>query len=172
MVMVVSEWKPRKATVSGEKYQFSSSRRHANIFKTARSFQQSNMAATVEPEITVDNPFNRDDDKLPYALFNPETEGKLTWICNYGSDGKMIVGVFANDMGDGTTQKEVRQLEDAAQARYIRDELLENGWREITPPKVNFTSTGVDGKARPLNRKQKRYLARKVDSVIKGKTNQ
>lgn len=117
--------------------------------------------------IIIENTLNKDDNKLPFGYYNPETEGKVTWICNYGSDGK-IVGVFSCDMGDHT-EKDVRYLENLEQALFFRDELVKHGWRKLVPPKMNFTMTKNDGTAaKELNRKQKRALEKKIKSISKG----
>jgi hypothetical protein len=116
--------------------------------------------------IIIENTLNIENDKLPFGYYNPETEGKVTWICNYGSDGK-IVGVFSCDAGDHQ-EKDVRYLDDMAQALFFRDELIKAGWRKIVPPKMNFTMTRNDGSAsKELNRKQKRALEKKIKSISK-----
>ena len=115
------------------------------------------MAAT---GITIENMLNPSNDGLPYGLFDPSTEGKLTWICNYGTDGD-VISVFS--MTGSGAERDVKILKDLTEARYVRDELYRHGWRILTPPKIEFTMTGEDGVQRPLNRKEKRFIDRELE---------
>lgn len=107
---------------------------------------------------TIENVLNKDDNALPFGLFKPEMEGKLTWICDYGPE-KDIVSVFCMDFGDHP-EKEVRLLTDLDEAKFFRSELINDGWQKLVPPRIEFTMTGSDGKKRPLGRKQKRQLVK------------
>lgn len=117
--------------------------------------------------IFIENTLNREGDVLPFGYFNPQTDGKLTWICGEGPMDKNqktnIVSVFAMDLGDHT-EKKVDILENMDQAKFMRDELVKNGWRKLVPPKIEFTVT-KNGEQRPLNRRQKRDLARKIQNM-------
>jgi hypothetical protein len=119
--------------------------------------------------IYVENTLNQNDDTLPFGLFNPDTEGKLTWICNYGPDGD-VVSVFCYDHGDHT-DRDVKFLEGVEQAKYFRTELINNGWRKLVPPKIEFTVTSDDGIQKPMNRKERRYLDKKIKQVGKQQAN-
>jgi len=115
---------------------------------------------------TIENILNKDENNLPFGYYNPETDGKVTWICNTGSDGK-IVGVFSCDCIDHT-EKDVRHLENMEQALFFRDELVKHGWRKLVPPKMNFTMSKNDGTpSKEMNRKQKRALEKKIKSISK-----
>lgn len=118
--------------------------------------------------ITIENSLNKDDNTLPFGLFNPDTEGKLTWICNYGPDGN-IISLFCYDHGDHT-DRDVRVLKDLEEAKYARDELVRNGWRKLIPPKIAFTVSSDNGKQRPFSRKERRYLDRKFRQVARQQT--
>ena len=100
---------------------------------------------------------NRDGDILPFGYYNPDTDGKLIWMCNNDADGK-LTGIFSFDHGThrDSNSKYINNMEDAC---YIRDELIKNGWKKLEPPKVSFSYGDSD---KPLNRKQKRYLNRKI----------
>ena len=114
--------------------------------------------------ITIENTLNKDDNALPFGYYNPETEGKLTWICNYGeaSEGDVpIIAVFSMDLGE-STDREIRVLKDIEEAKYCRDELIAAGWKKIIPPKIQFT---VGGQDRPLNRQQRRHLSKKITEI-------
>ena len=113
---------------------------------------------------TIENVLNKDEDTLPFGLFNPDTEGKLTWICGISQEG-LITSVFCMDLGDHK-EKEVRNLKDIEEAKYYRNELISNGWKKLIPPKIEFT-VGKDGKNAPLNRKQRRYLDKKIKNMKK-----
>jgi len=102
-------------------------------------------------------PLNESNDKMPYGYFSPESEGKLKWICARDQEGK-ITSIFYTD-----EERRVAYLKDDAEAKFMRDELVSHGWQKLKPPKFTFSMNGQnDGK--PLNRKQRRYLARKIKS--------
>jgi hypothetical protein len=105
---------------------------------------------------------NREGDILPFGYYNPETDGKLVWMCNEDAECK-ITGVFSFDKG--TNRENVcKYMKDFAEAKSIRDELVKNGWKKLEAPKISFSYAGSD---KPLNRKQKRYLKRKINQVDK-----
>lgn len=120
-----------------------------------------------EGGFSVENTLNVDENKPPFGLFNPETEGKLTWICGYGPDEKTIISMYCMDMGGGRNERQVSQLESLEQALYVRRELLANGWKLLRPPKVEFKVTNKDGMKVNPNRKQRRYLERKARQFAK-----
>lgn len=121
--------------------------------------------ATAEPgekEIKAESLLNKDDDTLPYAYFNPETEGKLTWICGEDTEG-LITSVFCMDLGTHKDKK-CQYVENVDKAKYIREELVKSGWQKLKPPEVTFTFPGEKEK-RQLTRKEKRYLQRKLKKM-------
>lgn len=105
----------------------------------------------------IENILNREGDILPFGYYKPETEGKLKWMCNYGLDGTDIVSVFAMVMEDGKVEKNTKYLKDIDQAKYVRDELINNGWLPIKLPEIKFKMSS-DG----LNRKQRRELEKQM----------
>lgn len=113
---------------------------------------------------TIENTLNTGED-LPFGYYHPESDGKLTWICGIGPKGD-IVSVFAFDHGN-RTEKQVKLLKDLKEARFFRDELVNNGWRKLVPPKINFTTTKDDGTTSEMNRTQKRALQRKMKTISK-----
>lgn len=106
---------------------------------------------------------NREGNKLPFGLYNPATEGKLTWMCGYDQDQK-ITSVFCMDVGGGRKEKKSEYLKDLAEAKRYRDELVKNGWMEVTPPKVTFTYDGKEERT-SLNRSQKRAMQKKMKKM-------
>jgi len=123
------------------------------------------MAANPKNEITAESTLNKDDNTLPYGYFHPETEGKLTWVCGNDANGK-ITSVFCMDNGPNNKDKKCQYLEDLEKAKFIRDELIKDGWQKIKGPKVTFTLP--DGsESSNLNRKQKRFLQRKMNNMNK-----
>lgn len=115
--------------------------------------------------MTIENTLNKSDE-LPFGFYNPDTDGKVTWVCNYGPKGD-IISVFACDLGT-RTDKRVAQLKDMKEALFCRDELIKNGWRPLIPPKINFTTTKEDGTKSEMNRSQRRALEKKMKAI--GKT--
>jgi hypothetical protein len=115
---------------------------------------------------SIESQLNKDDKNLPFGLYNPETEGRLTWICGYGPSND-IIATFSFDTPGSPTEKDVRMLKDLNEAIFAKDELVKNGWKKIIPPQISFTVSGKDGNKTPLNRKQKRYLDKKLTSIAK-----
>lgn len=105
----------------------------------------------------VESSLNREGDQLPFGYYNPETDGKLTWNCGYDQNNK-IVSIFCADKGE----KRCSQLKDLNEAIFVRDELIKAGWNKLIPPKIQLTMPDANGKQKPLNRKEKRYLERKI----------
>lgn len=114
--------------------------------------------------ISTESLLNREDsDKkpiLPFGFYNPETEGRVTWICDTDAEGK-ITSVFGFKDGPETHRNIAYVTMD--QALNIRNELISSNWRKIVPPKIKFTYPGQGEKE--LNRKQKRYLQRKIEQI-------
>jgi hypothetical protein len=109
----------------------------------------------------IENPFNKGDE-LPFAYFNPNIpEGQLTWICSTDPDSK-IVSVFSYNQGIETDKQ--CSFITKEQAINSRDELVKNGWKQLVPPRINFTYN-EDGKEKTLDRKQRRFLKRKIEKL-------
>ena len=108
----------------------------------------------------VESLLNREGNALPFGYHNPETEGKLIWMCNYDAEGR-ITSVFSFDKG---THREANTnyLKDMDEAISVRDELVNHGWKKMEAPKATFSYAGDD---KPLNRKQRRYLKRKIEQM-------
>ena len=106
--------------------------------------------------------FNPKNDKLPYGYFDPEREGKLFWICNYDAEQK-ITSVFVYDYGTHQ-DRNVQYINTLEEAKNVRNTLVESGWKKLVSPKITFTYPGVK-EGKPLNRKQKRYLKRKIKQL-------
>ena len=115
-------------------------------------------------EVKAETILNQDDDSLPYAYFNPETEGKLTWVCGPDQDGK-ITSVFCMDLGTHK-EKKCEYVPDIEKARWIRQELINAGWQKLKPPEVTFSFPGEKGE-RTLNRQERRRLQRRIKKMEK-----
>lgn len=122
------------------------------------------MADTDTTDIKAEAFLNKEDDSLPYGLFDPKYEDKLTWICGNDAQGN-ITQIFCMDMG-AEKDKKCFYVENIEQAKAIRDELMKNGWQKLKAPEITFKIPG-EKNARPLNRKEKRYLKKKVDKMNK-----
>jgi hypothetical protein len=109
--------------------------------------------------ITIENLLNREGDILPFGLFKPELEGKLTWMCNYGTEGD-IISVFSMILEDKKNERDVKILKDMVEAKYMRDELIKDGWRPLVPPEIKFTVSSNEPK--PPNRKERREIEKKL----------
>nr|QBK85510.1 MAG: hypothetical protein LCMAC101_00970 [Marseillevirus LCMAC101] len=120
------------------------------------------LTKTIIDNAEAESILNREGDILPFGYYNTEKDGKLIWMCNEDAEGK-ITSVFSFDMGTHRDNKSdyLRNMDDA---RLVRDELVKGGWKKLQPPKVTFSYAGTD---KPLSRKQKRYLKRKIQQVDK-----
>lgn len=96
------------------------------------------LGQTLPNGFEVDAIINRPGNLLPFGLYNPETEGKLIWMCNNGMEGTEIVSVFSMKE-EGKNDKDVKYLESMEQAIYMRDELLKNGWMPLVLPDIKFS---------------------------------
>ena len=115
-------------------------------------------------EIKAESLLNREDDSLPYAYFNPQTNGKLTWVCGNDAENR-ITSVFSFDHGT-FKDKQCQYLENIDKAKYIRQELVSVGWQKLKPPEITFTFPG-EKEDRKLNRKERRYLQHKLKRMNK-----
>jgi hypothetical protein len=122
------------------------------------------METNIENEVKFENMLNKEDDSLPYAYFNPETEGKLTWMCGPDSEGK-LTSVFCFDHGTHK-DKIPSYIPDIEKAKYMRNELIKAGWKKVIPPEITFTFPG-EKEPRKMNRKEKRFLNKKVKNLNK-----
>lgn len=93
--------------------------------------------------VTIENVLNREGDVLPFGYYNPETEGKLIWMCNNGIDGKEIVSVFYMKASPPEEEhRDVKYLSSMKDAIYMKEELIKNGWLPLKLPeiKISFSS--------------------------------
>ena len=127
------------------------------------TFEQQFANALVN-QTQVDVPMNKDDNELPFGLYNPETEGKVSWLCDYDQDHK-ITSVFAFDNGDQSDRK-VAYLGSIDEAKQTRDILLQNGWQKLKAPKVTFSYPGQK-EGKPMNRQQRKWLQKKLKQAQK-----
>lgn len=104
---------------------------------------------------------NIENDDLPFSYYHPQCDGKLIWLCNYDFD-KNIISVFMYDFGDHK-EKKIDKVESLEKARYIRQELINNGWILNKKPEVQITYPNSD---KPLNRKDKRKLQKKFNQAL------
>lgn len=96
--------------------------------------------------LIIENILNKEDDTLPYGFYNPETEGKLTWVCNYGIEGNEIISVYNMKVDGGDGHRDVKYLASLEEAKYVRDELIANGWLPLKLPDIKFTFSGESKK--------------------------
>ncbi len=112
--------------------------------------------------IKVENILNREGDQLPFGYFEPSQEGKIFWMCNRDSEGR-VTSVFSYDGPDGK-EKKASYLETVEDAIFHRDELIKAGWLAMKSPEVCFKIKSSDGTEvdKPLNRVLKRQLNKRL----------
>jgi len=113
--------------------------------------------------VKIESILNRENDQLPFGLYSPPTDGKLTWNCGYDAQNKITAVFCYNDAG--MQDKKMAYLETEQQAIDMRDQLLEAGWKHLDPPKIVIKYD--DGTEKALSRKQKRYLAQTIGKMQK-----
>ncbi len=109
----------------------------------------------------IDSILNRKDGELPFGYFEPISSGAVTWNCGYDVDMK-ITSVFCYDTGV-SKEKKIQYLPSLEKAKETRDILIQSGWLPIKPPEI--TIKYADGSDKPLNRNQKRQLAKKLKEM-------
>lgn len=104
----------------------------------------------------IESVLNRDGDVLPFALFNPRSEGKVTWACGEDQHGR-ITSVFKYDNPNSDKKDTNCQYVTQQKAVEMRDILYQNGWLKSKAPGVimKHPDTG-----KPLNRADRRKLAK------------
>ena len=112
--------------------------------------------------VRIENTLNREGDQLPFGYFNPASEGKVHWTCGEDQNGK-IVSVFQYDGPEGM-ERMPQFLENKQAAIEMRETLIESGWKKMKAPEVTFSFPGQKEK-QTLNRKQKRYLKKKLEKM-------
>ena len=107
---------------------------------------------------------NRDEVTFPMALFNPRSDGKVTWIADRSrTDPSLYIMVLSYDLKGPLEEKTISEV-NLETALLTRKTLVDDGWLKLVPPEVTINAPG--GK-RPLNRKEKRWLSRQVASMDK-----
>jgi hypothetical protein len=104
---------------------------------------------------------NSEDGEMPWGYYNPLTEGKVTWNCGYDAE-RRIISIFTFTDERNQKEKKCDVLKDVVEAEYYRNELVKDGWLKTNPPKIEFTISDGKGGQRPINRKEKRMLERKI----------
>jgi len=109
----------------------------------------------------------QDPESFPFAYYNPESDGKVTWNCSKDYDGKITsVFAFLGGQSNGESDKRTTYLSGIEEAVKIRDELKHHGWLIAEQPKLKTKVPGED-RERPLNRKESRFLQRKLERDYK-----
>jgi len=128
---------------------------------------EDNMKMSVEEMMTngivVDDVMNPKDGSLPFAYFNPESEGRVHWTCAKDQEGR-IVSVMQFDAPDGTYDRKSTIVSSEAEAIQAREALIQHGWKKLKSPEITFTTPGQRN-PQPLNRKQKRYLKKQMQKM-------
>jgi hypothetical protein len=91
---------------------------------------------------TLESTLNIGEDP-PYGLFKTGIEDELSWHCNYTEEGNHLTGVYRfKSKSDGKLEYVEQTYNTIADAKFVRGELLNEGWQKIKPPKVNYTIGG------------------------------
>jgi hypothetical protein len=101
-------------------------------------------------------------DKPPFAYYAPQSNGKVTWHCGYDTKDQLISVFCFKEAGNEDRRPSV--LKGISQALEARKVLIEEGWLPLDAPQITTKTDGVD---KPLNRKQKRNVAKKLKKEMK-----
>lgn len=112
------------------------------------------------PSMTITNTdktnTGQDESDLPFSYFCPQQE-HIIWICDYDQERK-ITSVFFNTKEKEGNNKMVAYCRDLNHAKELRGELVGQGWRKMTAPKI--TVTLPEG---CMSRQMKRQLQRQEE---------
>lgn len=81
-----------------------------------------------------------DSDDLPFTLFSPASNGKVTWKCGYDEDGKIISVFQYNDIDTGDKDRNITVLPSLTVAREVRRELVKGDWLPLKEHRTTFTT--------------------------------
>ncbi len=107
-------------------------------------------------DFKIESLLNREGDVLPYGYYNPETEGKVSWVCGEDSEGK-ITSVFQFEDTKTDTKETNASYVTAQRALEMRNELIKAGWHKTVPPKINLKHPVTN---KPLTKKDMKAVAK------------
>lgn len=115
-------------------------------------------------DFKIESILNPEDGTLPFAYYEPKSEGKITWNCGYDAEQR-ITSVFCHK-SDGHTERKISyiSLEDA---KFAKKQLEDAGWEKIKAPEINITYSDDKEEGEGMNRKERRELAKKIKSESK-----
>ena len=117
----------------------------------------------------IESVLNREGEILPYAFFNPQTEGRVTWACGEAHNGK-ITSVFKYVNSKTNEEEKNCEYVTLEKAKEMRKVLIQEGWRKNKAPGVTLKHPDT---GKPLNRTQRRKLAKhlvKNDGILESPT--
>lgn len=112
----------------------------------------------------VDSDFNVDPEKLPMGLYNPESNGVVYWLANEVEPG-VYSCAFWSEIDYERNIIQADEYSDIQKVYYARDQLLAAGWLFMKKPSMKIKDTA--GFEREPNRKERRYMAKKMDHFAK-----
>jgi hypothetical protein len=71
--------------------------------------------------------------KLPLRYYSPQSGATVGWVCGKDQNGQ-LTSVFFHSSGE----KHIEYITED-KLKYIRDELIKDGWKETEPLKTTFT---------------------------------
>lgn len=108
-------------------------------------------------EFSIESTLNKNMDEFPIGLYCPESGAKVYWLCDKDADGK-IIGTFKSEI-EGDTGKQSTFYGSREEAFFVRDTLLNAGWKPLKRPEVTVYDPNT-GKDRAMSRKEKRRFQR------------
>lgn len=104
----------------------------------------------------IESVLNREGDLLPFSLYNPVSEGKVTWACGEDPKGN-VTSVFKYENPAEDTSETNCEYVSIDKALEIRNTLYEHGWRKSKAPGVTLKHPDT---GKPLTRAERRKVAK------------
>ena len=104
----------------------------------------------------IESVLNRVGDLLPYALYNPASEGQVTWACGEDQKGN-VPSVFKYENAAEDRAETNCEYVSKEKALEIRDTLYAHGWRKSKAPGVTMKHPDT---GKPLTRSERRKVAK------------
>ena len=115
-------------------------------------------------DCVVDSDFNVNPDVLPIGLYNPDSNGVVYWLANKLDDGTFSTA-FWSEVDYKRNCLQADEYNSIQQVYNARDELIKAGSKFMKKPSMKIRDTA--GFEREPNRKERRYMAKKMEHFSK-----
>lgn len=113
-------------------------------------------------DCVLESDLNVDIDKLPIGMYNTKEES-IFWLCSEDAEGNISSTFYV----EKDLERKVIQstfLPDIQEVYRHRDVLKSEGWKYLKRPTIKVND---NGSSRDMNRKERRYVERKLNRNAK-----